>query len=137
MNINMKMTMAFLDSKGVGYEANEEKNLIRIKSATKNMDPGIEVLVIFDEGETIGLRTFGYVNFPEEKTELMYKICSEVNKDYRWAKFYVDEEYHMVTLADDAVVEPDTCGEEVFRLVGNLVIIGGDAYPHFMKGLWG
>ncbi len=135
MNINMKMTMAFLDAKGVRYQSDEEHGFIKTRWNAKNMD-GIEVLVFFDEGDTIALRTFGYVNFPEEKAGEMYKVCSECNKNYRWVKFYVDEDDHMVTLADDAVVQADTCGEEVYDLIGNLVIIGGEAYPNFMKKIW-
>ena len=64
------------------------------------------------------------------------KLCSQMNKRYSWVKFYVDDEDNTVTLADDAVVDPSTCGDEAYGLMFRMMLICDDAYPEFMRTLY-
>ena len=66
----------------------------------------------------------------------MFRLCSQMNKKYSWVKFYVDEEDNTVTLADDAVVDPSSCGEEAYGLMFRMLLICDDAYPEFMRTLY-
>lgn len=136
MNMAMRMTAAYMESKGVRCSVNEEKNLIRLGFKANNKG-SIELMVIFDKDNgSVGLRSFDYCRFPEEKLAAMYEVCSKVNKEYRWIKFFVDERDNTVTLADDAIIQIDSCGEEIFELICRMVSIGDEAYPIFMKALW-
>ena len=136
MNNAMKMTAAFFDAKGIKYAANDERNVIRTGFGANNKE-NVEVLLIFDGDETMGLRSFNYVKFPDAKKPQMYQLCSELNKSFRWVKFYVDEQDNTITLADDAVIQLETVGEEAFELMMRMIGIADNAYPTFMKALWG
>lgn len=134
-NLAMKMTAAFLDSKGVRYQVLDEKAM-RIGFSADNKDT-VEVIVVFDDDNTsVGLRSFKYCKFDDEKREEMYKLCSQKNFRYRWVKFYVDEQDNTITIADDAVIQLDSCGEEVFELVYRMVGIADDCYRDFMRAIY-
>ena len=66
----------------------------------------------------------------------MYEVCSKLNNEFRWIKFYVDERDNTITLADDAIVQLDTCGEEIWEIMVRLSDIADDAYPTIMKAIW-
>ena len=136
MAMTFKVAKAFLDAQGLKNQVVKEDTVLRVGFNADNKDT-IEVLVIFDDNDrTIALRSFHYVKFPPEKKDLMYRVCSQLNTNFRWVKFYVDEEDNSITMADDAVVQIDGCGEEVRELVLRMVSIGDDAYPKFMQAIY-
>lgn len=137
MSMALKMTEAFLDTKGFRYKADEENNVMRLGIGGLSMKGDVELVVFFDEDDTsIGIRSFDYCNFPEDKISKMYEVCSKMNQEYRWLKFYVNEQDHTVSLAIDAVIQLDSCGEEILELVMRLAGIADKAYPNFMKAIW-
>ena len=137
-NMAARMTGAFFDSKGLSYEVlGNDGEVIRAGFAMDNRE-GIRVLMFFDDDSTgVKIRAFDLVKFPPNKKEAMYKICNEMNSTYRWIKFFVDEKDNTIVAEDDAVIQLDSCGEEVFRCCLQLVSIADDAYPEFMKYIWG
>lgn len=135
MTATMEMVRAYFDSKGKTYEVFEERNAIRTGYTCEHVT--ISVIIIFDDNnQTVGLKSFNYVKFPEEKKQKMFEICSKMNYKYRWVKFYVDETDNSVTLSDDAYIDLETCGEEIYELIGRMCGIGDEAYPEFMKTVW-
>ena len=136
MGMALKMVSAYLDAKGVRYKTNESRNAIELGFKADNKE-GIDLILFFDEDDGgMALRSFNYCKFPESKLANMYQLCSEMNKDYRWIKFYVDERDNTITLSDDAVIQLDSCGDEAWELIVRMVSIGDEAYPKFMKVLW-
>ncbi|MBO4288783.1 MAG: YbjN domain-containing protein [Lachnospiraceae bacterium] len=134
--MSYKLTTAFFDSKGLKYLAREEDSAMLLLYGMKD-NKRLDILINFDEDDrTAGLTTFGYLTFPEEKKAAMYELCSKMNGAYRWVKFYVDDENCEIRVRDDAVIQLDSCGEEIHELVGRLIEISEDAYPNFMKAIW-
>lgn len=137
MNNAMKLTAAYLDSLNFFYEADEQNSVISTGMGGFENKQTVKVLIFFDDNDrTIGIRSFEYVSFPAAKRDEMYKVCSDMNEEYRWAKFYVEKERDSVTISDDAVISLDSCGEEVLELVSRLCNIADDAYPKFMRAIW-
>lgn len=136
MTTTLKMTAAFLDSKNVKYEINEDDNSINTGFCTDNKG-GMPIHIHFDEdGTTLCIHSYNYVSFPAGRINDMYKLCNRMNFEYRWVKFSVDESDNTITLSDDAVVQDDSVGEEVWELISRLVGLGDDVYPAFMKAVW-
>ena len=132
----MQLTMAYFDSKGLKYGTDEKRNVIETGFPLENKG-SIRIKIFFDDDDrTVGIRSFDYCAFPDEKKPAMYKACSLANDNYRWIKFSVDEDDNTITLADDAVVQLDSCAEEILELMVRMVHIAGEAYPSFMKALW-
>lgn len=137
MSMSLTMTKAFLDSKGFKYKANDEKNIIETGFGGLKNKGTIKIILFFDEDDrTIAIRSFEFCTFPEDRKAAMYQACSEMNYKYRWTKFYVDDKANQITIADDAVIQLDSCGEEIFELMYRLADIADEAYPYFMKAIW-
>ncbi len=137
MNMALQVAANYLrEVKEVKIDVDEERSRIHVGFKTDNKDH-VEVNVIFDDdGTTMGLRSFNFCKFAEDKRPAMYKTCSEMNKQFRWVKFFVDESDNTITLADDAVIQAESCGPEVWELICRMVGIADDAYPNFMKAIW-
>lgn len=137
MSMSLVMTKAFFDSKSFKYQADEERNLITTGFGGLKNKGSIKIMLFFDEDDhVVALRSFEFCAFPEAKKAEMYKACSELNYKYRWVKFYVDDAENQITIADDAVIQLDSCGEEIFELMCRLADIADEAYPYLMKAIW-
>ena len=138
MNLAAKMTGAYLDARGLRYFYDESQpEVIRTGFGGLKNKQLLEILCIFGEdGSDVAIRSFNFCNVPTAKLAEAHAFCSEMNKLYRWVKFYIDENDNTVTLADDAVIQLDSCGEEVFELILRMAQIADDAYVQFMKLIW-
>ena len=136
MAMTFKVAKAYFDAQGLKNQVIKEDSVLRVGFNADNKDQ-IEVIVIFDENDrTVALRSFHYVKYPDAKLDAMYRVCSQLNNSFRWVKFYVNEEDNSITMADDAVVQIESCGEEISELVLRMVSIGDDAYPKFMQAIY-
>ena len=131
----MKLTMAYFDSKEIPYDKNEERNVIEARMGIENKGL-FRVLIIFDTDTIVNIRSYEFCQFPDNKKDIMFKVCSRVNANYRWVKFFVDEEDNTITISNDAVIQLDSCAEEICELVFRMAGIAQDVYPTFMKALW-
>ena len=93
--------------------------------------------VIFDkDGEgLVALRCWSFGKVPEGKRGALLEACNKLNSDYRWVKFYIDDDGDIATSLD-AVIDIDTVGPEVIQLVSRMVSIYDGAYPTLMKATW-
>ncbi len=131
-----EMICKYMDSKGWHYQATPDGTLIKTGFSGKNAQKIDLYIHIEEERNEVHLRSFNYIRVPDDKMNNILRLCSQMNKKYSWVKFYVDENDMTVTLADDAVVEPSTCGDETFGLMYRMLLICDDAYPEFMRSLY-
>ena len=114
---------------------NEDETVLRIGWQLDNTK--VSVFFIFgSDGRHVQIRGHEFMVFPEAKKELMYKVCNDINSQYRWLKFYVSEDRHEVVAQDDAVIQLDSCAEEVLELMLRMNNIIDEVYPIFMKALY-
>ena len=94
--------------------------------------------IIFDDNDrTVGLRAFSILKIPDSKVNNMFAVVNALNQKYRWIKFIIDEEDNTLTAADDAVVQLDSCGDEVMELCLRFASIVDEAYPEIMASIFG
>ena len=138
MGMSMEMTKQFFDTKGLHYDERKDGKAIRVSLGGMKNREGIRVSIIFDDNDkTVALRTYDLCKVPEDKLDRMYEACSELNRSFRWLKFYVDASDNTVTAEDDAIVTPESAGEEIFGILARMVGIVDRAHPELMKALWG
>lgn len=135
-NMAAKMFTALLEEKEINYTfVDEEESAVRVGwklKATK-----ISIYFKFSEDCTnVHFEGHEFLAIPEEHIEKMYKICNQINRDYRWVKFTVNEEVKEVVVEGDAVIQLDSCAQECLELMIRTTQIIDDAYPVFMKALW-
>ena len=131
-----EMICKYMDSKNWPYQAASDGTLIKTGFSGKNAQKIDLYIHIEEDRNEVHLRSFNYIRVPDDKMNNILRLCSQMNKKYSWVKFYVDENDMTVTLADDAVVEPSTCGDETFGLMYRMLLICDDAYPEFMRALY-
>lgn len=137
-NMAAKVTAAYFDSEDLKYDLTGENEEVILSGFSMKNRPGSQRLVIhFDDNEKgVAIRAFEVAKFPEEKKESMYKLVNQLNDKFRWIKFTVDEEDCTITAADDAVIELDTCGQEVWQCCRQMLGIIDEAYGDIMKGIF-
>ena len=133
----IEVTKKFFDEKGIHYEEDKDGNSLRVGiGGLENMDHIMVYLNFDDNNRGVCLRAFNLCKIPEGKVDALYELCSDLNADYRWVKFYVDSNDNTITAEDDAVVSPESAGAELFELLARMTKIVDKAYPDMMKALW-
>lgn len=135
-NMAAKMYTSLLEEKGLNYTfLDEEESALRVGwklKATK-----ISIFFKFSEdGTNVHFEGHEFLSIPDENEEAMYKICNQMNREYRWVKFTVDGEAKEVVVEGDAVIQLDSCAQECLELMIRTTQIIDDAYPKFMKAMW-
>lgn len=128
----------YFESQGLKYrELPDDNNVVlRVGFNGKNKPELEALLFINEEGHNVALRSFNYCSVPEEKKNAIYKVCSDMNHQFRWVKFYVDEKDNTVSVEDDAILAEENAGDECMELCIRMIKICDDAYPAFMRAIY-
>lgn len=96
-----------------------------------------QFFILFDEDSTAcQLQILNIVQkVPEDHRIKVLETLNRINSTYRWVTFYLSDE-GAVTARDDAVIDLDTCGEELDRCLFQLGGIVDKAYPEIMKAVY-
>ena len=127
--------LRYMDAHNIIYTTSN--NIVSITYSGKNSQ-SITILVSFDpDGNNLvefGCYSIGSCN-SDEKYANAIVLCNEMNKKYRWVKFFVDDDRAVVGKAD-AIVESSSVGSECSEIVNRMVGIVDDVYPEFMRLMW-
>lgn len=136
-NMAAMVVANYFDSIGFKYRVlGQNGEAISIVMSGDNIS-SLEIGAIFSENnDTVKLVVFELAKFPANKVNDMYKVCNDLNKQYNWAKFYVNEEDGQISVEDDAVIQLDSAGEETFRCIQQLFGVCNIAYPNIMRGIY-
>ena len=131
---------AHLDEKKIKYtyfEATGEQNeTIKISTRGKNASSISLFFFVDKDGHSLNIKSFEIAKVPEGKLAEMYALLNQLNHEYRWAKFYLDED-NDVTCEGDAILCEANAAEECFELLICFVDIIDVVYPELMKVIWG
>ena len=110
-----------------------DDNLMSLAFTMDNIKD-LHIFVVF-EGEEDSRPFFlsrGIVSFPEEKTLNALLLVNKLNNQFRWTKFYLDDDGD-ITIRMDAIVSDESAGEEIWELIIRMSRIIDEAYPEMMK----
>ena len=131
--------MSACDSAGLKYRESrdlDDGGSLVVCGVNGKNNARYDVLFVFDkDGHSVSLRVFGLLTFPEEKWAAMLDAANELNGTYRWLKFFTKED--RVNVQCDAVISDDTSGKVCVELLVRTMRIVDEAYPSFMRVLWG
>lgn len=113
----------------------EEKTVLRVGFNLDNTE--VSIFIIFDEDDgSVHFEGRDFVKIPKDLNGTILSVCNQCNCDYRWVKFVYEEEDNRVSCKCDAVIQLDSCAEEIFEIVMRMASIVDEAYPIFMKAMW-
>ena len=76
-----------------------------------------------------------YERVPEDKVADLIFLCNQLNAEYKWVTYYVDNDNDFV-MHDDAIVSADSAGAECFELLVRMLKISEDIKPRIMKAIY-
>ena len=131
-----KLFKAYMDSKEMNCEiVDDEESVVRVGWKLDNTR--ISLFFFFDEEDNyVHIDGVDFLEVPKDKYDLLLKVVNDCNDNYRWVKFVLDAENEQVVAKVDAVIQLDSCAEEVYELMVRTAQIVDDSYPKFMKAMW-
>lgn len=129
-----KLFADYMDDQGVKYTVTKD-NVIKVVYGGENKEDLI-VFVIFDEdGDNyVQFKCWDIEKF-KGKRDSALTVCNSLNAEYRWVKFYIDDDDDIIA-SIDAVIDYTSCGKECLNLVHRVVSIVDEAYPQIAKARW-
>lgn len=88
-----------------------------------------------DDGARPAFRTV-LEHCPDERLADVLLVCNAMNNEYRWLKFCIDDD-NDIMLEDDAIVTPETAGDECVELIYRTASIIKEIKPTFMRAIYG
>ncbi len=136
MNVCTESFVRALETDGfhVEVDRNEEADVVTCNVSIENTSVKVRIF-IHDDNTHAAIRCFGFAKVPEDRVAGALLACNRCNLEYRWVKFVLDDD-HDLCAYDDAVVSPETAGEELKELLFRMLDIVDDCYPVFMKSIW-
>ena len=136
-SMSAKVTKAFFESKGLHVKQAGDSGEVLIGGFAMENREGMMIIMHFDEDDgSAKVITQDLAKIPDNAVEKMYKVINDLNKRFRWIKFYIDDSDNTITAEDDAVIQLDSCGQEMLRCCIQLAKIADDAYPIIMKAIY-
>ncbi len=125
--------MDHLDDNDITY-TDLDDGLVKIVFGGDNLK-SIEVIAMFeDDNPDVGITSWSIGSFANNY-EAGLRVCNEMNKEYKWVKFYLDKDSDVVADIYTTVDEYD-CGPYCVTAIKRLIDIIDMAYPNFMRALW-
>ena len=87
-----------------------------------------------DNGCHVAVRTI-FDRCPAEKLGDVLIVCNALNAQFRWLKFYIDKD-NDIMVEDDAILTPETAGEECFELLARTAGILDKAKAELMRAIY-
>ena len=123
-----KIVAAMKNHGHTDFELNDAGTSIFITMNGNNFEDGEEIFCIHvdDDGLSVSLDLFSLVEgiSPSELSDA-YEFCNTMNDKYRWVRTHVDSDNDL-SITIDAVVEPNTVGEECVELLERMASICND-----------
>ena len=119
--------IAHLDEQGILYSITDS-GAIRIAYTATNRE-GFSTYVRFDgDNPVVSITSWDMGNVGTDETNYIeaLKACNACNAQYRWTKFYIDDEYD-IGVRIDSFVDEASCGAMVLEYVQRLVSIMDEA----------
>lgn len=125
--------MDHLDDNDITYDDLDD-GLVKIGFGGDNLK-SIEVIAMFEEDNPdVTITSWSIGNF-KNNYESGLRVCNEMNKEYKWVKFYLDNDCDVVADISTTVDEYD-CGPYCVTAIKRLIDIIDMSYPNFMRALW-
>lgn len=95
---------------------------------------GLQYFLLFDNDTSAQIRCY-ICKFPPDKNLSALQIVNQLNRRYRWIKFFVESSGAVGATADIKATE-DTAAEILFHILCRMNGIIDDAYPTLMRVIY-
>ncbi len=139
MNTSASNFASLLQEQGLRYREIElDDGKSAVECGFKLNGATFKIVLIFSaNGKYVDLRSYGFASAPQDRLGNVLITCNELNKQFKWVKFLVDDDGD-VNAEDDAIIDPNTGADECLELMMRMAdIVSEHAYPVIMKAIYG
>lgn len=125
-----------LDSEGVHYtyEGIDSDDDEKVNVSYNITDTSIAMRIFFDDSrESCHIRVWNLIDYRPEDEGRVIEALDDLNKTYKWIKFYSDKNDNSVTASMDVILRRYDVGEICSEAMHRVVNICDDAYPTLKK----
>lgn len=136
-----RIMLRYFDQKGMKYADDIDttkngKDVVRVTYRADNVDKIVFKIFVDPDADNVAIRVWSIAKANNNNQYAALTMAlNKVNNDYRWYRFYLDDD-NEVTAAADAVVDLNTIGAVTHELIARGVNIIDEVYPSLMKALW-
>ena len=128
----------FFEEKDVHFSISETEESSRVVASVVVDYAAFTVYFISsDETNDVSVRVPHYVRFKEQNRRDMLRIANRMNDKYRFVKFTVNDDAESITIEYDFAEKTENIGPAAEELFRRLMQIAEEAYPEFMRAIWG
>ncbi len=127
MNQVMRDFLMLLNREDIRYLTLSEK-IVQAVFRGENVESILVYLTFEAEGRDVALRIPQILRVPPAQREKMYRTCSEFNRNFRWLRFYVDEQNELCASTDSMLLET-TGARDCYEIMMRAVCLVDDIYP--------
>lgn len=133
-----KAFMEHMDEVGASVQLIDEgdENDV-LKTSYQMSNASLTVLMFITKGKYLNIQGRDYIRVPMAKLREVIDVCNKLNNEYRWVKFVCDEEKLNVVIKADHIISTETAAEYISDMMYRMLDIADEAYPEFMKEIWG
>lgn len=90
-----------------------------------------------DDENDVSVRIPHFVRFTDKEQRDVLRVANEMNNKFRFSKFSVSLEAKAVTMEYDFPEGDDGIADGAVEIFRRMLQIAEEAYPEFMKAIWG
>lgn len=128
----------FFSEKEIHFSVQENDDSSRITaSAVVDYTTFTAYFISNDDTNDVSVRVPHFVRYKAKNRRDMLRIANRMNDKYRFVKFTVNDEAESVTIEYDFAEKTENIGPAAEELFRRVMQIAEEAYPEFMRAIWG
>lgn len=121
------------------YEKYDDTDMLTLRFNTDTI-PLVEIILVITEDFDCGIYSPNIANVNEEKMTEMLKALNELNAEYKYVRFYAND--NTITVKTDILVFPDSSdiideyADYIVSMIDMHIGVVEEAYPKIMETIW-
>lgn len=132
----MKYVVRHFKQNGLRLDVYDECTLNISMGGFTNL-PQLHIALVFDSAPSVQCRTLWFSQANDDKYADVLNVINELNREYRFIKISMDPSDGEIICEYDFHINPETVGDDAFRVVATISLLCDTVYPRIMKKLWG
>lgn len=121
------------------YEKYDDTDMLTLRFNTDTI-PLVEIILVITEDFDCGIYSPNIANVNEEKMTEMLKALNELNAEYKYVRFYAND--NTITVKTDILVFPDSSdiideyADYIVSMIDMHIEVVEEVYPKIMETIW-
>ncbi|MBD9010332.1 MAG: hypothetical protein EGR16_08375 [Clostridiales bacterium] len=121
------------------YEKYDDTDMLTLRFNTDTI-PLVEIILVITEDFDCGIYSPNIANVNEEKMTEMLKALNELNAEYKYVRFYANN--NTITVKTDNLVFPDSSdiideyADYIVSMIDMHIGVVEEVYPKIMETIW-